>query len=125
MNSILQSFEELGLNLDTGVSPIIPLSDVVERVGKPLTGNGSVVRRDNKPWSFFSMENIKDGGRVVAYKFNGYMTVEEEVDKLLDQIAKTKERARAEEAKNRKRIDILQQLHSEGNNFLYSKEDII
>jgi len=125
MNKLLQACEILGLDLNTGVSPVISLNSLQQVYGKPITGNGSILRRDSKPFKFFKLDINKKANKVVSYKFNGYVDVAYEKDKLLSQIKKTRERLVKEQQKVTKRLNELQAIvHNRGNILLYSRNDL-
>jgi len=125
MNKLLQSCVALGLDVNTGVSPVIDLQALQTVYGKHLTGNGSVLRRDSKPFKFFKLDINKKNNKVVSYEFNGYVDVAYEKDKLLSQIQKTRERVAKEQLKVTDRLNELQTIiHTNGNIALYSRKDL-
>ncbi len=105
---IFQSLIKRGLNVKTGISPIINVSDIVLDIGKPITGNGSLIRRDSKPYSFFNFENLKCKNAVIGYEFSGYKTRRELIGELRHQNEASQKRLNEETLKIEEReIDIL------------------
>ena len=49
---LLRILSKLGLNLKTGISETIEVSEIEDMYHKKITGNGSIIRRDVKPWVF-------------------------------------------------------------------------
>lgn len=126
MNKYLKGFTKLGLDIKTGYSPVITLESIENETNTKLTGNGSIIRRDSKPWCYFNMENIKgQANSVYAYKFNGYLTKHQERQLLLDQIASTYDRAQKEELKCKKRLETLAKLAGDDDMVLYSMQDVL
>ena len=96
---LLRILNSLGLNLFTGVSKPISIDDIEDMSGKRITGNGSTIRRDNKPWLFFNFENIKNGNKIEAIRFDGYKTRRELIGELDSQIKSSSKRITLEKAK--------------------------
>ena len=125
MNKILNGCVQLGLNTNTGISPFIPLKDLEGVINIKLTGNGSKLRRDVKPFSFFKLVIVKNKATVIGYQFNGYQDVQGEISKLQDQTKTTQLRVIREAAKTKKRLVTLQNLLlRQGNNPLFSSADL-
>ena len=123
MPSLLQACVTLGLEPATGFSPFICVLKLENITGKRLTGNGSTIRRDQKPWLFFAMENVKQSNKIVGYKFNGYQTVHDEKVKLQSQLLQTQKRAKAEAAKVTSRLAEMDDLTNKRQKYLYTQAD--
>ncbi len=125
MCSVLKALNILGLDLNSGKSVFISVEDIEEATGKRITGNGSTIRRDVKPYSYFEFENVKIKNKVVGYKFKGYLNKDSEMERLLSQISTTKKRYLLEESKIIQRIEKLNSIKLLDNKCLYSKKDVL
>lgn len=77
----------LGLNVESGVSPVIHIKDLECLSKDRHTSNGCrVVRDDNAPFSFFKITRHYEGKSLVSIQFNGYRDVEYEFYALSDKI---------------------------------------
>ncbi len=111
---ILNAFIEKGLNPQEGTSEIISVAEIEILTNKRLTGNGSIVRRDTKPWSLFNLENIKESGSVIGYKFHGYKTRRELIGELRHQNESSQRRRVLEHEKIEERENKIRELTSQG-----------
>jgi len=125
---ILKACETLGLNLDDGISSsVIDIKDIERLTGIRINGNGSKIRRDNKPWEFFNIENIKDKNSIVGFDFSGYKTRRELIGELDTQIKSSKKRIINEESKVIERENDKVNLSKTGklSDLMYSKKDTV
>lgn len=101
----LDAFIDCGLDIKTGVSSsVIRVESVEHMLNKRLVGNGSTIRRDNKPWKLFRFKVEKVGNKVVGWSFDGYKTFRDKIQELEDQIASSKNRIVKEEAQVTNRL---------------------
>ncbi len=122
---ILQSLINRGLNIITGISPEIRVTDIETDTGKRITGNGSTIRRDTKPWSFFNIENMKEGNKVTSYVFSGYKTRRELIGEVRHQNESSQKRVGDEQSKIEDRERQIEILISGGrlDQIMFSEED--
>ncbi len=122
---ILQSLINRGLNIITGVSSEIRVIDIEADTGKRITGNGSTIRRDTKPWSFFNIENIKERNKVVSYVFSGYKTRRELIGEVRHQNESSQKRVTDEQLKITDRENQIETLISGGrlDQIMFSERD--
>ena len=123
----LKAMEALGLDLVTGISPFIPVEEVERLTGKRITGNGSTIRRDNKPWSYFVMEINKLRNSVHGFTFHGYKTRRELIGELDNQNNSSEKRMKLEALKIEERTQEKVILNAAGNlsATIYSKTDVV
>ena len=123
---MLSIMKKLGLNLTNGVSCLIKVEDIEKLSGKRIVGNGSTIRRDIKPWSFFNMEINKSKSSVIGFTFDGYKTRRELIGELDHQIKSSKKRIVLEESKSKEREDEKYKLSSSGSlsDKMYSYSDV-
>ena len=125
----LEAFESLGLDLTTGISKeTIPVLEMENKLKKRLTGNGSTIRRDNKPWSLFNFSVVKSGNSVEGWSFNGYKSYRDMITELNDQIASSEDRMKKEERSIDDRKNKINNIILSTNNLdkkAFSKVDIL
>lgn len=112
MNNILKACIKLGFNKDTGVSKWITVKELERQVGGGwrANGNGFKLRRDQKPWSLLGMEKEKQGNLIVAFRFTGYLTPEEEIKRVKSRLDNAEKRIEGERIKCREHLARLEQL---------------
>lgn len=122
------ALQALGLNVETGVSPLIQMKDIEEYSGLRQVSNGSrIIRDDNHPFSCFKIDRItgEDGKSIQALQFQGFRDAKYQREVLVEGLTKAGQAIAAQEAKiasNRAQLEIL--AAREDDEVLFNKDSL-
>lgn len=90
----IKALASLGLNISTGTSGTISMSDIESKSRLRQVSNGAkIIRDDQYPFSCFKISRIyNDANSLVAVKFNGFRDVQYEREVIKTNIQKKKDK---------------------------------
>ena len=123
----LQSCMLLGLNISTGVSPKIKISDVESIDGLLHTSNGArIIRDDVVPFNMFKiLREYSTNGNLEAITFTGFRDTVYETNMIYDRIAKRNKKINTLNDKIKEDLKVLNSLSNKPRTQIYSHQDII
>ena len=90
----IKALASLGLNISTGTSGTISMSDIESKSRLRQVSNGAkIIRDDQYPFSCFKISRIyNDANSLIAVKFNGFRDVQYEREVIKTNIQKKKDK---------------------------------